>query len=70
MKLIWYLSSVSTIFLILISNPKASSLGNIGNSYQLFSYTKSTQFNIQLVTIILAAIFLLLTVILTNRSVL
>jgi len=67
MKAIWYLSSLLTILLILISNPKASSFGNIGSNYQLFSYTKSTQINIQLMTIVVALIFLLLTVILTSH---
>ena len=67
MKVIWYLSSVLTILLILISNPKASSLGNLGNNYTLFSYTKSTQINIQLMTIVVALIFLFLTIILTSH---
>ena len=70
MKVVWYISSILTIFLILIGNPKASSLGNIGGNYQLFSYTKSTQINIQLMTIVTASIFLLLTIILTSHSVL
>lgn len=69
MKIIWYLSSILTILLILIGNPKASSLGSIGDSYQFFSYTKSTQVNIQLMTIVVALIFLLLTIILTSRSI-
>jgi protein translocase SecG subunit len=69
MKIIWYIFSVLTICLILISNPKASSLGNVGSNYQLFSYTKSTQLNIQLVTIFFASIFLFLTIILTMHSV-
>ena len=69
MKIMWYLSSLLTIFLILVSNPKASSLGNLGNNYQLFSYTKSTQVNIQLMTILFASIFLSLTVILTSHFV-
>ena len=69
MKIIWYISSLLTILLILIGNPKASSLGNIGGNYQFFSYTKSTQINIQLITIIVALIFLLLTIILTSRFV-
>lgn len=67
MKVIWYLSSVLTILLILISNPKASSLGNLDNNYTLFSYTKSTQINIQLMTIVVALIFLFLTIILTSH---
>lgn len=69
MKIFWYLSSILTILLILISNPKASSLGSLGNNSQLFSYTKSTQINIQLMTVLLAIVFLLLTVILTSHSV-
>ena len=69
MKIIWYISSILTIFLILISNPKASSLGNIGSSSQLFSYTKSTQINIQLITIFFASIFLCVTIILTSSVV-
>lgn len=67
MKVIWYLSSIITICLILISNPKASSFGNIGNSSQLFSYTKSTQVNIQLITIVFTLLFFFLTVILTSN---
>ena len=67
MKIIWYLFSFLTICLILISNPKASNFGNIGGNYQLFSYTKSTQNNIQLMTIVIALIFLLLTIILISH---
>lgn len=67
MKFIWYLSSLFTVFLILINNPKATSFGNIGNQSQLFSYTKSTQINIQIVTIVIALIFLICTIILTSH---
>lgn len=67
MRFLWYLSSVLTICLILISNPKASSFGSIGGRSQLFSYTKSMQLNIQLITIVVSLIFLLLTIILTSH---
>jgi len=67
MKLIWYLSSVVTIFLILVNNPKATSFGNINNQSQLFSYTKSTQLNIQVMTVIMVLIFLLFTIIITSH---
>nr|YP_007878246.1 preprotein translocase subunit G [Calliarthron tuberculosum]AGA63857.1 preprotein translocase subunit G [Calliarthron tuberculosum] len=67
MKLVWYLSSLVTIFLILFNNPKATSFGNLGNQSQLFSYTKSTQKNIQLITSISSLIFLLMTIILTSN---
>jgi preprotein translocase subunit SecG len=67
MKFFWYLFSILTIFLILISNPKASSFGNIGSDSQLFSYTKSTQNNILFLTVSVAIIFLLLTIILMGH---
>lgn len=64
MKLIWYLSSLLTIFLILLSNPKAI---NFGNQAQLFNYTKSSQKNIQLLTAVNSLIFLFITIILTGN---
>nr|YP_009502133.1 preprotein translocase subunit G [Porolithon onkodes]ASB29734.1 preprotein translocase subunit G [Porolithon onkodes] len=64
MKFFWYLSSILTIFFILINNPKASS---IGSDSQLFSYTKSTQSNVHLLTVFVSAIFLLLTILLMGR---
>ena len=69
MKFFWYLCSISTVLLILINNPKATSFGNIGDQSQLFSYTKSTQINIQLITIAISLIFLLLTIVLTSHIV-
>ena len=69
MKFFWYLCSISTVLLILINNPKATSFGNIGDQSQLFSYTKSTQINIQLITIATSLIFLLLTIVLTSHIV-
>lgn len=68
MKFIWYLSSVLTILLILVNNPKATSFGNIGSQSELFSYTKSTQVNIQLMTIGASVTFLLITIILAIHS--
>jgi len=67
MKFIWYLSSALTILLILANNPKATSFGNIGSRPELFSYTKSTQTNIQLMTIVASFTFLLFTVILASH---
>ena len=69
MKFFWYLCSISTVLLILINNPKATSFGNIGDQSQLFSYTKSTQINVQLITIAISLIFLLLTIMLTSHIV-
>ena len=67
MKFFWYLFSILTIFLILMSNPKTSSLGGIGSDSQLFSYTKSTQNNLQLLTIFVSITFLILTVFLMGH---
>ena len=67
MKFFWYLFSILTIFLILMSNPKASSLGNIGSNSQLFSYTKSTQNNLQLLTVFVVITFLILTIFLMGH---
>lgn len=67
MKIFWYICSISTVLLILINNPKATSFGNIGDQSQLFSYTKSTQINIQLMTIVFSLTFLFLTIVLTSH---
>ena len=67
MKFIWYLSSALTILLILVNSPKATSFGNLGAQSELFSYTKSTQANIQLMTIFISATFLLFTIILASH---
>lgn len=67
MKFIWYLSSVLTILLILANSPKATSFGNLGGQSELFSYTKSTQVNIQLITVATSSVFLLLTIILSSH---
>ena len=67
MKFFWYLFSILTIFLILMSNPKASSLGSMGSESQLFSYTKSTQNNLQLLTMFVSITFLILTIFLIGH---
>ena len=67
MKLVWYVSSLLTVLLILLNNPKATSFGNIGSQSQLFSFTKSTQQNLQLATIISSTIFIFMTVILISH---
>ena len=67
MKLIWYLSSLITVLMILVNNPKSSSFGNISSQVQMFSYTKSSQANIQLITMATALTFLLFTIILASH---
>ena len=67
MKLIWYLSSLITVLMILVNNPKSSGFGNISSQVQMFSYTKSSQANIQLITMVTALMFLLFTIILASH---
>ena len=67
MKLIWYLSSFTTMFLILLNSPKSNSFGDFSNQSQFFSYTKSTKQSVQLVTILSGLIFLFVTIILTGN---
>lgn len=67
MKFFWYLSSLLTVLLILINNPKATNFGSAADTSQLFSYTKSTQTGLQLATVAMASIFLFLTIVLTSH---
>lgn len=70
MKSIWYLFSLLTILLILFSNPKATSFGNIGGQSQLFGQTKNTEKNIQLATATSSLFFIATTIILISGLVL
>lgn len=65
MKYIWYLSSVFTMAIVLINNPKSSSLGNMSNQGTPINLTRSTQNGLQIATVLGVLIFLMLTV-LTN----
>lgn len=67
MKLIWYLSSFTTVLLILLHSPKSNSFGNLGYQSQFFSYTRSAQRNIQLMIICSVIIFLLTTILLMSK---
>nr|YP_009541742.1 preprotein translocase subunit G [Synarthrophyton chejuense]AYR05751.1 preprotein translocase subunit G [Synarthrophyton chejuense] len=67
MKILWFISSLVTIFLILINNPKSEGLGGMGNQSQLFSYTRSTQNNLLGFTLLSSFAFVLLTIILTSH---
>nr|YP_010471099.1 preprotein translocase subunit G [Synarthrophyton patena]UVF62928.1 preprotein translocase subunit G [Synarthrophyton patena] len=67
MKLTWYIASILAVSLILINNPKAEGFGGIGNQSQLFSYTRSTQKNLLILTILATSAFMFLTIILTSH---
>nr|WOA02446.1 preprotein translocase subunit G [Gloiopeltis furcata] len=62
MKLIWYVASVFTIFLILINNPKATSLSGFGDQGKFFNSTRSTQKGLQIVISIHVVLFFSLTI--------
>nr|WCH56344.1 Preprotein translocase SecG subunit [Hypnea sp.] len=49
MRLIWYIVSIITICLILISNPKANNLGNFGQQSSVFNFTRSSQQGLNLI---------------------
>nr|AYR06255.1 preprotein translocase subunit G [Renouxia sp.] len=67
MKFFWYLSSILTILLVLISNPKAANFSNIAAQSQLFSYNRGTQRNMKIATGFASLIFLFLTVLLNSN---
>jgi len=62
MKLIWYCVSLCLILFILINNPRSNGLGVFGNQGQVLNSTRSTEKNLQLITIILVFCFFLLTI--------
>lgn len=62
MKILWYIVSIITLLLILVSNPKSNGFGNFSNSLQLVNYTRSTQKNMQILTIFSISVFLLSTI--------
>nr|YP_010197814.1 Preprotein translocase SecG subunit [Gracilaria isabellana]YP_010198809.1 Preprotein translocase SecG subunit [Gracilaria tikvahiae]UAD86230.1 Preprotein translocase SecG subunit [Gracilaria isabellana]UAD88042.1 Preprotein translocase SecG subunit [Gracilaria tikvahiae]UAD88245.1 Preprotein translocase SecG subunit [Gracilaria tikvahiae] len=62
MKGLWYLIGVLTIVLILINNPKFTSLGGFSNKSSGLNVTRSTQKNLQIIIIINICLFLVWTV--------
>jgi len=67
MKLIWYIISLFIIILILINNPKASSLGlgNLINQGQLLNSTRSTERILQLLITGLVLCFFIFTILIS-----
>lgn len=62
MKILWYIVSIMTLLLILANNTKSNSFGNFSNPLQLANYTRSTQKNMQILTVFSISIFLLSTI--------
>nr|YP_009019629.1 hypothetical protein [Gracilaria salicornia]AHH24597.1 hypothetical protein [Gracilaria salicornia] len=58
MKGLWYLIGVLTIVLILVNNPKFTSLGGLSSKSNSLNITRSTQKNLQIVIIINICLFL------------
>ena len=65
MKYLWYLNCILTIIIILINNPKSSTLASMRNTESYMSFTRSAKNNLQLVTVISIITFFILTI-LTN----
>nr|YP_009237780.1 hypothetical protein [Gracilariopsis lemaneiformis]YP_009294614.1 hypothetical protein Gch_015 [Gracilariopsis chorda]AJO68455.1 hypothetical protein [Gracilariopsis lemaneiformis]AML79957.1 hypothetical protein [Gracilariopsis lemaneiformis]AOM66874.1 hypothetical protein Gch_015 [Gracilariopsis chorda]UAD88865.1 Preprotein translocase SecG subunit [Gracilariopsis chorda] len=63
MKVLWYIVGNFTILLILINNPKLTNLSGFRIQATGLNFTRSTQKNLQIITIISIFLFLLLTVI-------
>lgn len=62
MKVFWYLISVLTILLVLLNNPKSSSLGGFGNTQTMFNLTRGSQKKWQFLTSLSVFMFFLLTI--------
>nr|QCI04494.1 Preprotein-translocase subunit g [Antithamnion hubbsii] len=62
MKFLWYITSILTIFLILINNPKTNGLSNLGSQNNLINLTSNNQVILRKIIIINILIFLLLTI--------
>nr|YP_009732370.1 hypothetical protein [Gracilaria textorii]QHS71013.1 hypothetical protein [Gracilaria textorii] len=62
MKSLWYLIGVLAIILILINNPKFTSLGGFPSKSSGLNVTRSTQKNLQIIIIINICLFLVWTI--------
>nr|YP_010904093.1 Preprotein translocase SecG subunit [Caulacanthus ustulatus]WCH57344.1 Preprotein translocase SecG subunit [Caulacanthus ustulatus] len=62
MRLIWYLIGITTIFLILINNPKGNNLNSFINKGSIIGSTRSTQQGLQLIIAFNVFLFLLITI--------
>nr|YP_063621.1 conserved hypothetical plastid protein [Gracilaria tenuistipitata var. liui]AAT79696.1 conserved hypothetical plastid protein [Gracilaria tenuistipitata var. liui] len=58
MRIVWYILGVVTVILILISNPKLTTLGGFKNESSGLNFTRSTQKNLQIIIIINICLFL------------
>ena len=67
MKILWYIFGLVTLLIILINNPKSNSFGSIGDQSQFINYTRSTQKNMQILTIFIVISFLLSTIFLASN---
>nr|YP_010195561.1 Preprotein translocase SecG subunit [Gracilaria baiana]UAD82958.1 Preprotein translocase SecG subunit [Gracilaria baiana] len=69
MKGLWYLIGVLTMVLILINNPKFTSLGGFPSKSSSLNITRSTQKNLQIIIIINICLFLVSTIIYVLSSI-
>nr|YP_009732108.1 hypothetical protein [Gracilaria edulis]QHS70609.1 hypothetical protein [Gracilaria edulis]UAD85615.1 Preprotein translocase SecG subunit [Gracilaria edulis] len=59
MKVLWYVSGIFSIVLILINNPKFTSLGGFSNQLNSLNFTRSTQKNLQITILTSICLFLI-----------
>ncbi|KAI0556380.1 Protein-export membrane protein SecG (chloroplast) [Gracilaria domingensis] len=69
MKGLWYLIGVLTMVLILINNPKFTSLGGFSSKSSGLNITRSTQKNLQIIIIINIFLFLAWTIVYVFSSI-
>lgn len=62
MKFLWYLISIATIFLILVSNPKTNSVGNFINQDKIIKLNNNSQMLLQKIIMVMTLLFFILTI--------
>nr|YP_009510460.1 Preprotein translocase SecG subunit [Gracilaria caudata]AXI96133.1 Preprotein translocase SecG subunit [Gracilaria caudata] len=58
MKVLWYFLGLVTMILILVNNPKFTTLGGFPSKSSSLNFTRSTQKNLQIVIVISICLFL------------
>ena len=62
MKFLWYFICLSTIFLILVSNPKTNAVGNFISQDKMIKLNNNSQILLQRIIMIMIILFFILTI--------
>lgn len=62
MKFLWYLISVCTMFLILVSNPKTNGVGTFINQDKIIKLNNSNQILLQKIIMMIILLFFISTI--------